>query len=147
VGTLSSELAPHAEKLTARPRIYADANVPAGIVAHMRMRLHWDVLFVLEQDDLRRAPDTRHYELAQQLRRTLVTLDRDYLDDRRFPMAASGGVLVIQAPDERQLSSLLDRIDRQLFSPDPSTRPEQSGEPVAQPLLGQKLQVNNEWGR
>jgi Domain of unknown function (DUF5615) len=141
VGTLSSELAPHAEKLTARPRIYADANVPAGIVAYMRVRLHWDVLFVLEQDDLRRAPDTRHFELAQQLRRTLVTLDRDYLDDRRFPMAASGGVLVIQAPDERQLSSLLDRIDRQLFHPD------DGDEPIALPLAGQKLQVNNEWGR
>src|SRR5947208_8985466 len=98
MGTLSSELASHAEKLTARPRIYADANVPAGIVAHMRVRLQWDVLFVLEHDDLRRAPDTRHYELAQQLRRTLVTRDRDYLDDRRFPMASSVGVLVIQAP-------------------------------------------------
>jgi len=141
VGTLSSELAPHAEKLTARPRIYADANVPAGIVAHMRVRLQWDVLFVLEHDDLRRAPDTRHYELAQQLRRTLVTRDRDYLDDRRFPMASSGGVLVIQAPDERQLSSLLDRIDRQLFHPD------DEDEPIALPLAGQKLQVNNEWGR
>jgi len=141
VGTLSSELAPHAEKLTARPRIYADANVPAGIVAHMRVRLQWDVLFVLEHDDLRRAPDTRHYELAQQLRRTLVTRDRDYLDDRRFPMASSGGVLVIQAPDERQLSSLLDRIDRQLFHPG------DEDEPIALPLAGQKLQVNNEWGR
>ena len=141
MGTLSSELAAHAEKLTARPRIYADANVPAGIVAHMRVRLRWDVLFVLEQDDLRRAPDTRHYELAQQLRRTLVTLDRDYLDDRRFPMAASGGVLVIQAPDARQLSSLLDRIDRQLFYPG------DEDEPIALPLAGRKLQVNNEWGR
>src|SRR5438094_8062904 len=107
MGTLSSELAPHAEKLTARPRIYADANVPAGLVAHMRNDLRWDVLFVLEQDDLRRAPDVRHYQLAQQLRRTLVTMDRDYLDDRRFPLAASGGVLVINAPDERQLSALL----------------------------------------
>ncbi len=45
----------------------------------------WDVLFVLEDDDLRRAPDVKHYQLAQQLRRTLVTLDRDYLDDRAFP--------------------------------------------------------------
>ena len=71
--------------------------------------LHWDVLFVLEEDDLRRAPDVKHYRLAQQLRRTLVTLDRDYLDDRRFPPAESGGVLVDQAPDERQLSALLDR--------------------------------------
>src|SRR5712691_11145902 len=113
MGTLSSELAPHAEKLTARPRIYADANVPAGLVAHMRLRLHWDVLFVLEHDDLRRAADVKHYRLAHQLRRTLVTMDRDYLDDRRFPPAESGGVLVMCAPDERQLRLLLDRVDRQ----------------------------------
>src|ERR687886_862436 len=115
MGTLSSELAPHAERLTPRPRIYADANVPAGIVAHMRTRLHWDVLFVLEDDDLRRAPDLKHFQLAQQLRRTLVTLDRDYLDDRRFPPSESGGVVVIQAPSERELSALVDRIDRRLF--------------------------------
>jgi len=141
MGTLSAELAPHAERLSPRPRIYADANVPAGIVAHMRARLQWDVLFVLEQDDLRRAPDVRHYELAQQLRRTLVTMDRDYLDDRRFPPGASGGVLVINAPDERQLSGLLDRIDRALFHVDDSESP------VPQPLLGRKLQVNTDWGR
>src|SRR5262250_3948071 len=112
MGTLSEELGPHAERLVARPRIYADANVPAGVVTHMRTRLRWDVLFVLEQDDLRRAPDVKHYQLAQQLRRTLVTMDRDYLDDRRFPPDASGGVLVISAPSERELSALLDRIDR-----------------------------------
>src|SRR5262244_3597509 len=107
MGTLSSELAPHAERLSPRPRIYADANVPAGLVAHMRNVLHWDVLFVLEEDELRRAPDIRHFRLAQQLRRTLVTLDRDYLDDRRFPPAETGGVLVINAPDERELLALL----------------------------------------
>ena len=141
MGTLSSELAPHAERLVPRPRIYADANVPSGIVAHMRLRLGWDVLFVLEDDDLRRAPDLKHYHLAQQLRRTLVTLDRDYLDDRRFPPDGSGGVLVIQAPDERQLSGLLDRIDRSLFHPD------DAHEPMALPLAGRKLQVNTDWGR
>ena len=141
MGTLSEELAPHAERLVARPRIYADANVPAGLVAHMRTRLHWDVLFVVEEDELRRAPDVRHYQLAQQLRRTLVTMDRDYLDDRRFPPAASGGVLVIQAPDHRQLSALLDRVDRTLF------HSAEGDAPVAQPLVGQKLQVNTDWGR
>src|SRR5437016_8790126 len=139
--TLSEELAPHAERLVPQPRIYADANVPAGLVAHMRERLHWDVLFVLEESDLRRAPDVKHYQLAQQLRRTLVTMDRDYLDDRRFPPDSSGGVLIIQAPDERQLSALLDRIDRTLFHPD------DNDEAVAQPLVGRKLQVNTDWGR
>jgi uncharacterized protein DUF5615 len=141
MGTLSTELASHAGRLTARPRIYADANMPAGIVAHMRTRLSWDVLFVLEEDDLRRAPDVKHYELAQQLRRTLVTMDRDYLDDRRFPPDAGGGVLVVQAPDEHQLSALLDRIDRDLFK---SGVPEGA---VAQPLAGRKLQANTDWGR
>ena len=141
MGTLSSQLAPHAERLSPCPRIYADANVPAGIVAYMRARLRWDVLFVLEADDLRRAPDVRHYQLAQQLRRTLVTMDRDYLDDRRFPMDESGGVLVVHAPNERQLSSLLDRIDRQLFHRDD---PDLT---IPLPLAGRKLQVNSDWGR
>jgi len=136
MGTLSSELAPHADRITSSPRVYADANVPAGIVAHMRTRLHWDVLFVLEVDDLRRAPDTRHYQLAEQLRRTLVTMDRDYLDDRRFPPAEGGGVLVINAPDEAQLANLLDRVDKRLFQ----------GDDVL-PLAGRKLQLNSDWGR
>jgi hypothetical protein len=141
MGTLSEELGPVAERLVARPRIYADANVPSGIVAHMRQRLRWDVLFVLEEADLRRAPDVKHYQLAHQLRRTLVTLDRDYLDDRRFPLDCCGGVLVVQAPDERQLSGLLDRIDRSIFHPDDSE------DAVALPLAGRKLQLNTEWGR
>jgi Domain of unknown function (DUF5615) len=141
MGTLSTELAGHAERLSPRPRIYVDANVPTGLVAHMRSHLGWDVLFVLEEADLRRAADARHYQLAQQLRRTLVTLDRDYLDDRRFPPAESGGVLVIQAPDERQLSSLLDRVDRSLF------HAEESDDPIALPLEGRKLQINTDWGR
>src|SRR5687768_6418245 len=115
MGTLASELGAHAERLTPRPRIYADANVPAGLVAFMRSALEWDVLFVIEEAALRRAPDVKHYQLAQQLRRTLVTMDRDYLDDRRFPPAEGSGVLVIHAPDERQLFALMKRVDRALF--------------------------------
>lgn len=143
MGTLSSELAPHAERLSPRPRIYADANVPAGIVAHMRIRLKWDVLFVLEEEHLRRAPDLRHFRLAEQLRRTIVTMDRDYLDDRRFPPCEGGGVLVINAPDEHQLTLLLDRVNRLIFR-----RPEGDGEDQdALPLAGRKLHVHTDWGR
>jgi len=143
MGTLSSELADHVQRLTPRPRIYADANVPAGLVAHMRERLDWDVLFVLEEDDLRRAPDVKHYRLAQQLRRTLVTLDRDYLDDRRFPPDEGAGVLVISAPDESQLSALLDRVDGVLFQV--RTDAEEDTHPL--PLAGRKLHAHTDWGR
>jgi hypothetical protein len=120
---LSSALGPIIEDLEARPRVYADANVPAGIVAHMREVLRWDVLFVLEHPDLRRARDTEHFRLAKQLRRTLVTLDRDYLDDQVFPPHLSSGVIVLAAPDERGLAKILSRIDAELFAVAPSRLP------------------------
>ena len=139
MGTLSTELATHAERLTPRPRIYADANVPAGLVAYMRNSLGWDVLFVMEEEELRRAPDLKHFRLVQQLRRTLITMDRDYLDDRRFPPDEGAGVIVIQAPDERQLVALVKRVDRVLFQAD-DTR-------AALPLEGRKLHAQTDWER
>src|SRR6478672_5289327 len=115
MGTLSSELNPHAARIAQDPRIYADANIPIGIVTFMRARLRWDVLFVLEHDDLRRARDIEHYRLARQLGRTIVTLDRDYLDDRMFPPEEGAGVIVFCVPDERWLRRLLAKMDRELF--------------------------------
>ena len=133
MGTLWSELGPVADAVAERPRVYADANIPAGIVAHMREHLRWDVLFVMDHPDLRRARDTEHYRLARQLRRTLVTLDRDYLDDRMFPPAQGAGVLVIAAPDERGLADLLARLDAHLFAGD------------VLPLDGRKLHAHSDW--
>lgn len=141
MGSLSSELAAHAERLTPRPRVYADANVPAGLVGYMRRSLGWDVFYVLEDDDLRRAPDLRHYRFAQQLRRTLITFDRDYLDDRHFPPAEGSGVLVISAPNDREMCGLLARIDRRLF------RGETSEVVTPLPLDGRKLHAHTDWQR
>jgi hypothetical protein len=135
MGTLASELGPHADRIARQPRIYVDANVPAGLVSFMRSTLKWDVLFVIEHDDLRRARDGEHYRLARQLRRTLITLDRDYLDDRRFPAAESGGVLVLTAPEQRGYIGLLRRLDNDVFR-DPG------GAEGAPPLAGRKLHMH-----
>jgi hypothetical protein len=132
MGTLASELAPLAAG-SARPRVYADANIPNGVVAFMRARLDWDVFFVMEHEELRRARDIEHYRLARQLRRTLLTLDRDYEDDRRFPPAEGAGVIVFSAPDERRLCRLLRRADRELFRADGASR---------LPLDGRKMRWN-----
>ena len=115
MGTLSSELSPHVARIADAPRIYADANIPIGVVEFMRLRLKWDVFFVLEHEELRRARDIEHYRLARQLGRTIVTLDRDYIDDRQFPPAEGAGVIVLWAPDEQRLRSLLEEADRTLF--------------------------------
>ena len=135
MGTLSSELNPHAARIAQEPRIYADANIPTGVVAYMRARLHWDVLFVLEHEDLRRARDIEHYRLARQLGRTLVTLDRDYIDDRTFPPEQGAGVIVCWAPDEQRLRSLLKKVDRTLFRAEGAS-------PL--PLEGRKLHWQDE---
>ena len=130
MGTLSSELNEHIARLADAPRIYADANIPNGVVTYMRTRLGWDVLFVIEHDDLRRARDTEHYRLARQLGRTLVTLDRDYIDDRNFPPAEGAGVIVFSAPDEVRLCKLLTDADRTVFRADGA---------AALPLEGRKI--------
>ena len=139
MGTLWSELAPIAEERAERPRVYADANVPAGVVSFMRRSLGWDVLFVVEHDDLRRARDIEHFRLARQLRRTLITMDRDYLDDRAFPPQETAGVVVMSAPDQRGLEALLARVDTRLFHDELKTL-------VPMPLAGIKLQVFPEFG-
>ena len=115
MGTLASELGALAGEVADQPRIYADANLPSGVVAFMREKLGWDVFFVMEHEDLRRARDIEHFRLARQLGRTLVTLDRDYLDDRAFPAEEGAGVIVFCVPDERWLRKLLTRMDRDLF--------------------------------
>jgi hypothetical protein len=140
VGTLASELGPHAERLAGQSRVYVDANVPAGLVAFMRTGLAWDVFFVMEHDDLRRARDGQHFRLAQQLRRTLITLDRDYLDNRRFPPQETAGILVLSAPDEAGLTVLLRRLDRELFRPLEPVRHD-----TLLPLVGRKLHACVDW--
>jgi hypothetical protein len=133
MGTLASELVPHAERLTGQPRVYVDANVPAPLVTFMRTTLRWDVFFVIEHDDLRRASDRDHYLLASQLGRTLITCDRDFLDDAKFPPEHGSGVIVLSAPGERGFITLLTRLDRELLRVVPS------------PIGGRKLHVHVDW--
>ena len=133
MGTLASELGAHAGRIAGQPRVYVDANMPARLVAFMRTALQWDALFVIEHDDLRRARDGDHYRLARELRRTLITLDRDYLDDRKFPPAESGGVLVLTAPEAHGYMSLLTRLDAGLFRQE------------LLPLAGRKLHAHVDW--
>lgn len=137
MGTLASELGPHADRMTEHTRVYVDANVPAGLVNYMREALHWDALFVIEHDDLRRARDGEHYRLARLLRRTLISFDRDYLDDRKFPPSESGGVVILTAPEQRGYIALLKRLDAEVFQPSLGGR--------TLPFVGRKVHVHVDW--
>lgn len=131
MGTLASELRPLARDMAHVPRVYADANIPAGAVALMRRELHWDVLFVVEDDALRRASDASHFSRAIDLGRTLITLDRDFLDDGRFPPVQGPGVIVCVATDERTLVTLLRYIDREILGAPVNARCSIAGRKIA----------------
>jgi hypothetical protein len=96
---------------------------------------------------MRRLSDTEHFRMARQLSRTLVTLDRDYLDDRRFPPGVTCGVLVVSAPDEGAMARLLSRIDRRLFRrhPGQSRAAGADGAVNVLPLAGRKLHAHPDW--
>ncbi|HIA49450.1 MAG TPA: hypothetical protein EYN90_02520 [Acidobacteria bacterium] len=145
MGTLSSEFKSCPQVVGEKPRIYADANIAAGLVAFMRERLRWDVLFVVEHDNLRRASDQEHCRVARRLLRTLITFDRDFLENKRFPPSESGGVVVMSGPDQRTHRRLLQSLDRNIFG-----GPVQHGrcEALATstiPLEGRKIDVHPGW--
>jgi hypothetical protein len=63
-----------------------------------------------------------------------VTLDRDFLEDRRFPLVDSPGVIVLSAPDQRRLQHLLGEVDTYL---------RRLG--ATPPLAGRKLCLHAGW--
>ncbi|HEX5068919.1 MAG TPA: DUF5615 family PIN-like protein, partial [Vicinamibacterales bacterium] len=65
--------------------------------------------------DLRRASDREHFQRALEFDRTLITLDRDFADRRRFPPDIGPGVVICSAPDEAALLRLMRRIDKELL--------------------------------
>jgi precorrin isomerase len=132
MGTLASALRPIAGELADAPRVYVDANMPAGVVDAMRRELRWDVLFVLEHDDLRRASDREHFQRALDFGRTLLTLDRDFANSARFPPEHGPGVIVCSAPDEPALLRLMRRVDREWL---------RANGVVAMPLRGRTLHL------
>jgi predicted nuclease of predicted toxin-antitoxin system len=134
MGTLFSELGPLRAAHATGPLVYADANVPAPLVGFMRERLHWDVLHVIDEPSWRRATDLAHFHRARDLHRTIVTLDHDFLEDRRFPPVDSPGVIVLNGPDDRALRKLLSEVDTYLRRC-----------PAVTPLAGRKLCLHPGW--
>ncbi|HTD17748.1 MAG TPA: DUF5615 family PIN-like protein [Chthoniobacterales bacterium] len=76
-----------------KPRFYADEDFPQLATDILKRLLKADVLTV--QDNRRRGqPDQNHIAEALRLGRILVTCDRDYLDERRFPLVHCPALVV-----------------------------------------------------
>lgn len=74
------------------PRFYADENFPPRATALLRAG-GFDVVTAAEAGKLGH-PDENHAAEALRLERVLVTCDRDYLNDRRFPIIHCPAIVV-----------------------------------------------------
>jgi len=76
----------------AKPRFYADENFPQEAVKLIR---GGGVQVVTAQEASRRGhPDENHAAFALKEGRVLLTCDRDYLDERRFPLIHCPAIVV-----------------------------------------------------
>lgn len=68
----------------AKPQFYADENFPSAAVKLVRSRgVH---VLTAQEADRQGHPDENHAAFALKDGRVLLTCDRDYLDERRFPL-------------------------------------------------------------
>jgi predicted nuclease of predicted toxin-antitoxin system len=68
----------------AKPRFYADENFPT--IATEILRQRGANVLTVQDAGRQRHPDENHAAESLRLRRVLITCDRDYLDDGRFPL-------------------------------------------------------------
>jgi predicted nuclease of predicted toxin-antitoxin system len=76
----------------AKPRFYADENFPnraARLLREMGARL-----ITAQEAGLTRHPDENHAEYALRLGYILLTCDRDYLNERKFPVVHCPAIVV-----------------------------------------------------
>lgn len=76
----------------AKARFYADENFPAPAINALR-RLGADVL-TAEKIGKRGHPDENHLAEAKKRTRIFITCDRDFLDERRFPLIRCPALIV-----------------------------------------------------
>lgn len=90
-----------------KPRIYADMDVPKYLIEYARDKLKWDVFWIQENDDLMEQHDYYHFGKAKQLKRILLSFDDAFLNNRRFKLHETEGVIVFSNPSKSWLDTLI----------------------------------------
>jgi len=80
-----------------RPKFYADENVFPESVSFLRSK-KVNILHSVKDLKLSGRDDIFHWERVKQNRWILVTLDRDFLNNRLFPLRQTWGTIVIMVP-------------------------------------------------
>jgi predicted nuclease of predicted toxin-antitoxin system len=80
-------------RLVGTPKFYADHNVDQAVVYMLRY-LKYDVQTASDIGS-QNQPDEFQYKRAYDSKRVLLTLDKDFLDDAKFPFSRTYGIVVL----------------------------------------------------
>ena len=72
------------------PRVYADENLPQSSLDFLKSKKINLIQGIIGRDDI------FHHNQAVQKERVLLTLDKDFLDSRRFSFRKSWGIIVLK---------------------------------------------------
>lgn len=88
--------------LRQKPHLYFDENCPEDVIRHFRRASYWKnkvkTTSAFLEGNVKRS-DLFHYRFCQRHRLTLVTLDGDFADDRRYPFTHGkmAGMIIVRA--------------------------------------------------
>lgn len=97
--------------LLRKVKFYADHNLDRAIIEVLR-RLKYDIETAREIG-AEYQPDQFHYRHAFTQKRVLLTLDKDYLDNGRFPLSQTHGVVIfnIDTSNPGEIARALEVVD------------------------------------
>ncbi|HPA45850.1 MAG TPA: DUF5615 family PIN-like protein [Thermodesulfobacteriota bacterium] len=90
-------------------RFLIDENIPAKVCAFLRKKKF--NLQTLQEADLNGRDDEAIFQYAKQKDRILITRDRHFLNERRFPLQNSPGVAILSCPSDGD-DTLIDLLEQ-----------------------------------
>lgn len=99
------------KRLPKKIKFYADENIPPETLRFLEKK--FNIKHAVLDYGFSGRPDSFHYQQAFDQNRVLLTADQDFLDNRRFPLQKTKGViaLIVPAPiSHRKLESLLRKV-------------------------------------
>lgn len=102
----ASEMLPGPHK---KLKIYADANIPAAVIDELRTA----GVPIASAVEIGRSthPDENIYQQAKRRCKVLLTMDRDFWDDRKYPLQKGPGIIFVGIPPD-QLGKAIDGLAR-----------------------------------
>jgi predicted nuclease of predicted toxin-antitoxin system len=80
-------------------KLLADANIPKPLIDELRFA--GIVVTSVAEEGLSSHPDGNILQLSRKLGTVLLTMDRDFWDDRRHPLRKSPGVIFVDIPPDQ----------------------------------------------